>query len=295
MTTVYDTLNKNHGEINIVSSTRKENHGTTIELKFPRITKPNWTLDEIVINKTDTIVILDDDQPNHTLWQHKFSYIQQKLPNINIKYFTSGSKVIDFIESLSIAEKENIYLLCDYELINQELNGLEIIKTCRIKNSALIVNHFVSSEVKKQAAQNCIKIIQKELIDKIPCKINQTSNNVNELVNVHMLWVDDEPLVTKTIIAEYFHNLIIDTYSNPFELLNAVDKYPKDTKIVLDNYYYAPDGSTYQIDGITLAEKLHVKGFTNLFLLSGESFNVPSYLTLILKSDKEKIRNLHNI
>lgn len=65
--------------------------------------------------------------------------------------------------------------------------------------------------------------------------------------------------------------------------------------MILDNYFYAPDGSTYAIDGITLAEKLHAKGFTKLFLLSGQNFNVPDYLQLVLKSNKEKIRNLDKI
>lgn len=55
------------------------------------------------------------------------------------------------------------------------------------------------------------------------------------------------------------------------------------TKMILDNYYYASDGSTYAVDGITLANNLHEKRFNNLFLLSGENFNVPTYLHLILK------------
>lgn len=295
MAKVHDTLNENHGEIRIISSTKKENHGTTIELKFPRIPVPDWIRDEIIINKTNTLVILDDNQFNHKLWQQKFNHILQKLPDIKVKYFSDGSKVINFIENLPIAEKEEILLLCDYELNNQELNGLEIIKKCRV-HSILIANHFLNGEVKKQAAQEFIKILPKELITHVPCKVKQPSNRAkNDLVNVHMVWVDDEPMVAKTIIAEHYCNLIIDTYSNPFEFLNSVDKYPKNTRIILDNYYYAPDGSTYKIDGITLAQQLHEKGFTNLILLSGEEFSVPDYLRLILKSDKETIKNLHNL
>lgn len=293
MAHVHDTLEKNYGEMNIISSTRKENHGTTISLKFPKIPSPDWITDEITITKNDRIIILDDDESNHQLWQQKFSYISDKLPDIRIKYFSHGTKVIDYINDLCIAEKEDICLLCDYELINQELDGLEVIKKCGISNSYLIANHFIDGGVKKQAVQKCVKIIPKELISSISCKIEQFRNK-NELVNVHMVWVDDEPIVAKTIIAEYYKNLIIETYSNPFEFLNKVDQYSKDTKIILDNYYYASDGSTYKIDGITLADNLHAKGFTKLFLLSGESFNVPDYLHLILKSDKEAIKNLYN-
>lgn len=294
MAQVHEMLYKNHGEIKIASSTKSQNHGTTVMLKFPKITTPNWVASELAINSDDTIIILDDDKANHQLWQQKFSQILQKLPEIKVKYFTHGNDVINFVADLSIAEKEDICLLCDYELINQKLNGLEVITKCKIKRSTLIANHFIDGDVKKQAGQVCVKIIPKELIDSVTCKVDQ-SCNANELVNIHMVWVDDEELVAQTLITEYFPDLIIDTYSNPFEFLTKVDKYPKDTRIVLDNYYYAPDGSTYKIDGVTLAEKLHDKGFTNLILLSGEDFNVPDYLQLVLKSDKEKIKILNEI
>mgnify|MGYP001559658509 CR=1 FL=1 len=65
--------------------------------------------------------------------------------------------------------------------------------------------------------------------------------------------------------------------------------------LFLDNYYYAPDGSTYDIDGIAMAKQLHDSGYTRLFLLSGEEFATPEYLKLILKSDQESIRNLDKL
>ena len=93
-------------------------------------------------------------------------------------------------------------------------------------------------------------------------------------------------------MAEYYNHLIVDIYSNPFEFLDKVDKYALDTQFILDNCYYADDGSSYEIDGIEIAKRLHEKGFTRLFLLFGEAFAVPDYLTLILKTDREKIRKL---
>lgn len=296
MAHVHDTLDKNYGEMNIMSSTRKENHGTTIALKFPKILSPDWIADEITFTKNDRIIILDDDESNHQVWQQKFSHILEKLPDIRIKYFSSGAKVVDYINDLCLAEKEDISLLCDYELINQELNGLEVIKKCGISNSYLIANHFIDGGVKKQAVQKCVKIIPKELISSISCKIEQPQNKAkDESVNVHMVLVDDEEMSTQILVAQYYSDLIVDTYSNPFEFLDCVAKYPKDTKIILDNYFYASDGSTYKIDGISIAKKLHELCYINLFLLSGEEFVVPDYLTLILKSDREKIKHLDKL
>ena len=110
-----------------------------------------------------------------------------------------------------------------------------------------------------------------------------------------MVFVDDEKMFTKTLISNHYSHLLTESYSNPFEFLDEVDKYSKDTRIVLDNYYYMEDGGTYNIDGLTLAAKLHDKGFTKLILLSGEEFPVPNYLTLVLKIDKSALAKLDKV
>jgi len=183
-----------------------------------------------------------------------------------------------------------------YELAGQKLNGLQIMEICNIKRSILLTNNVLDSETRMLATQKNIKLLPKDLINIFSCKIiQQQSQNKNSLAHVHMVFVDDEKMVTKAIIEEYYNHLIVDQYSNPFEFLECVTKYPKDTKFILDNYYYAEDGGTYPIDGIEIAKQLHDQGYTNLFLLSGQNFSVPDYLTLILKTDKEKIRNLDKL
>jgi hypothetical protein len=107
--------------------------------------------------------------------------------------------------------------------------------------------------------------------------------------------VDDEKAFTKNLVAQHYNNLVIDSYSNPFEFLENVTKYSKDTKIILDNYYYTENNETYDIDGITLGKTLHDMGYTRLFLLSGEEFVVPEYLKLILKSDQVQIKILDKL
>ena len=55
------------------------------------------------------------------------------------------------------------------------------------------------------------------------------------------------------------------------------------------------DGTPYSLDGITLAQKLHTKGYGNLFLLSGEHFSTPEYLSLILKTDQALLSKLDRL
>lgn len=295
LTQIKDMLANNYGTLEIASSTHKMNHGTTMTLKFPRMAAPVWIAQEIALTKDSIVVILDDDSSIHGAWDSRLAEVLVKVPSIRVQHHFVGQDTIDFIEGLSPEEKVNVWLLSDYELIKQELNGLQVIKQCKVKQSVLVTSYYADLDIRKIAMQGRIKILPKDLAYAVTLKVVQPKKVEKGTLSVHMVFVDDEKMATQTLVAEYFNNLIVDQYDNPFEFLDEVDKYTKDTKIVLDNYYYAEDGSTCKIDGISIAKELHEKGFTKLFLLSGENFTVPDYLTLILKMDKEKIKMLDKL
>lgn len=286
-------LEQNYGKFSIFSSTVKMNHGTTVTLEFPRIIEPDWVVEKIELTNDAIVVVLDDDKSIHGAWDSRLNHISEKIPNIEVHHFYTGDEALEFINKLSKKQREEVCFLSDYELINQELNGLEVINKSKLKHSILVTSHHANIEIIKTAVQNNVKILPKELVFAVSFQMVPPKSN--ELVRVHMVVVDDEKMVARALIAEYYNHLIVDQYSNPFEFLEEVKKYPKDTKFFLDNYYYADDGSPYKIDGLGLAETLHQKGYTRLFLLSGEKFNTPDYLKLILKSDQESIKHLDKL
>lgn len=294
LTVVRDMVKANYGEFEIASSTEKRGHGTTIMLRFPRVVAPNWMVEEISLTKNDIVIILDDDTSIHGGWDSRLDHILEKVPTITIKHFSQCGDVIDFVNSISEEERQNICFLSDYELIGQELNGLQVIEKVKAKRSMLVTSYYSDVELRKTALQRKVKVLPKDLVHVVPIRVVQAKKK-GELVNVHMVFVDDEKAFTKTLVSNYYSHLLTESYSNPLEFLDEVDKYPKDTKIVLDNYYYMEDGGTYKIDGVTLAQQLHAKGYTKLLMLSGEDFMVPEYLTLILKTDRNGLSKLDQI
>lgn len=291
---VRDMIEANHGEFDIASSTGERGHGTTITLRFPRLATPDWEVEEINLMKEDIVIILDDDTSIHKGWDSRLEHILEKVSSIKVWHFSYANDVVDFVANLTDEEKERVCLLSDYELISQELNGLQVIAASKIKRSILVTSHYANVEIRKTALQNKVKILPKDLVHMVPIKVVQARVK-GELSHVHMVFVDDEKLFTKTLISNYYSHLLTESYSNPLLFLDEVEKYPKDTRIILDNYYYMEDGGPYNIDGVMLAEKLHAKGFTRLILLSGEEFNVPDFLSLVLKSDKQLLAKLDTI
>jgi PAS domain S-box-containing protein len=103
---IRDILTNNNGTLSIES---KQNCGTKIILTFPKVTTPNWMCNKLIINPNDIIVVLDDDDFIHDIWNIKLNPILQKTPSVQLKHFKFGLDVINFIKPLPIKEKTKYY------------------------------------------------------------------------------------------------------------------------------------------------------------------------------------------
>ena len=117
-------------------------------------------------------------------------------------------------------------------------------------------------------------------------------NNKIIFKKVDMVWVDDSREFINDLIAKYYSDLIIDIYYNTSDFLENLEQYPLDTKIILDGFYCDDTGFTIIDDGVSLAKKLHMAGYNNLYLTSSEDIPpqiLPSYVTFISKYDAENM------
>lgn len=291
LTQVWETLEHNHGEMHIASELNK---GTTITLTFPRVKAPYWIAEEINLSPSDTVIILDDDTSIHGAWRARFESILSENTLIQLKHFQLGKEALEFIQSLAAEEKKKIFLLSDYELLKQDLNGLHVIAQSDINRSILVTSHYVDPLVQNQAAKTGTKILPKQLASEIVIAITKTDSSalqsdIPEKVDA-VIVDDDKAFVRSLSLYAFDDDQITDEYYNPEHFLKNVDKYPKDTKIYLDNNY-----ATSELKGLDVAKQLHELGYTRLYLLSGEDFKkgtIPDYLTVIGKNDIARLKKL---
>lgn len=292
LTQVWDTINKSHGEMHIDSVIGK---GTNLILTFPRANAPSWLAEEVILNPDDTVIILDDDASIHGAWQTRFESILDKKSSITRKHFREGKEALEFIHSFPDAEKSKLFLLSDYELLKQELNGLHVIEKSGVSRSILVTSHYADPIIQEQAAKTNTKILPKELASEVPIHITETGETeVKEsTVNrVDVVLVDDDEALSDNMVNYIFQDKVVDQYLKPEDLLNNIHRYSNDTKIYLDNNY---DNSW--LTGLNVAKELHEKGFKHLYLLSGNEFEkeaLPPYLTAILKTDIESLEKSKN-
>ena len=278
---VHDTVNQNFGKFDIYST---PGSGTSIIVRFPKIRTQRWIAKEIKITKDDTIVIVDDDHSIHSAWDARLSPILEAMPALKVKHFVIGSEAISFINSLPEKEKQKVCLLTDYELLNQDLNGLDIIEQTQIKRATLVTSHYAKAEIQNLATKLNTKILPKELAYAVSIKIDKQIKPGSKKVD--MVWIDDQPGFIDSIIKQHYSHLVIDRYEEPITFMQDVAQYPLNTKIVLDLYYNKV--GVYKTDGFTVAKQLYDMGYNNLYLIAGEAIpsdKIPEYLTVILKND----------
>ncbi|HLX52892.1 MAG TPA: PAS domain-containing sensor histidine kinase, partial [Aquella sp.] len=186
LTQVCETVQRNFGEMEVLSS---EGVRTSILLKFPKIPAPSWIAEEIKISKGDTIVILDDDPSIHGAWDSTLAPSLVKIPGLNVRHFSVGGEAVNFINSLSDKEKKNICLLTDYELLHQNINGLQVIEQTKIKRSTLVTSHYANKGIREHATNLRVKILPKELAFAVTINLNKKIKPCSKKVDI--VWVDD--------------------------------------------------------------------------------------------------------
>lgn len=291
---VRNTLDSYGGSCMINASASE---GTRIQLKYPVTLAPHWITPEVKIIKDGIVIILDDDSSIHDAWDSRFKSYLEEFPTIKIKHFTHGRDAINYIKELTSAEKEDTVLLTDYELLKQDLNGLDVVSQTKINRTILVTSHAANNKIQDLVIKAGIKMLPKELTPLVDITVDRKIQKGSRIVD--LVWVEDQKLFVDSTIRAYYTDVKVDVYYDPDSFMEVVAQYPLDTRIVLDTYYYTQDNeSSYDLTGFALAKILHNMGYTNLILYSGEVIpedRIPAYLRVILKSDFEANKQLHKI
>ncbi len=261
--------------------------GTTVFLNFKRITSPAWAINQIKIHQDNIVVILDDDESIHSAWDKIFSSISGNHHVIKIMHFTAGQSCIDFLSEQ--ANKENIVLLTDYELLGQLVNGLDVIERSNIVNAILVTSHYENQEVIDRAISLKTRILPKMLASYIDIIfVEKQGSQPADQEKVDLVVVDDQECFTMALEMIFKEKgRAAKIFRHPEELLAALPTLPKEVKICTDYDFGA------KMTGIDLAAVLYQQGYTHLYLATGHELsqeNVPAYVTVV--SNKAMIADL---
>jgi hypothetical protein len=173
LTQVRDTLELFKGTLAIDSA---PGQGTEMRLSFPVTSLAPWLADSISLTTDDTLVILDDDDSMHQAWQallKQRGYYQLICQKIH--HFTQGQEAINYLNGL--ADKARVVLLTDYELLNQPVDGIDVIKQTGIKRTVMVTSHYDDKSLRKYIDSAGVKILPKQLAWQVPIILDNAVTN----------------------------------------------------------------------------------------------------------------------
>lgn len=276
-TQIWDTLERNSGEMELHSELGK---GTCVTLKFKLEHIPSWVCTKIKLNLDDIVVILDDDESVHSVWDR---YLTKLLVSntSQIHHFHDGVDALKFIGSLNNQDKLRILFLCDYELLAQGNNGLDLIRKSHIARSILVTSHFDDEIIINRVGSMGIKLLPKQLIPQIKIGLDVATDPLERPVDLVIFGENISKL--QELRSDLISDKNVCVYTKQTHLLDSLVKSPLDIKIILEQPLEAATNTF---------TKLQELGYSNIYLIipDGKSKDsVPNYFKPIYESDLSKV------
>lgn len=149
----------------------EERVGTTVQLFLPMCQSPSWFISEIKVRNNQQIIVIDDDENIHAVWERKFNELQKigKI-QLSLTHLYSPHELLDW--KAKNIEVQDVLFLCDYEFSGTNLNGIDLIKQIGIDRQSILVTSRLDSDVITRCESEKIKLIPKSITQAIIFTIN---------------------------------------------------------------------------------------------------------------------------
>lgn len=254
-----DYIESESGRLTIDSSL---DEGTTIQISLNEVEAPIWYSNCINLS-SKKIVVVDDDQSIHNLWNEKLLPITEDITHL----YSSE----EFEQWASSKNLKDYYFLVDLELIGSIDTGINLINAYQLQSrSVLVTSHFMDSDVQNLCTRFGIKMIPKESVLNISVTFakNETPKRI--------VLIDDD---------RFTHlNWKRSAKNNGIELLSfySVEDFLNKSHVVdLDTPIYVDSNLGDGLKGEILSEAIYNNGFKNIILATGakkEDITIPFWI-----------------
>lgn len=257
--------------------TSQNNVGTKVSLRFKAEKQPLWMTNNIKLYANDCVIILDDDPSIRGVWGELLLPIMKKYPGVESHCFKEASECTEYINNHP--DPCRLLLLTDYELIGQNLSGVDVIAATGIKRSILVTSYFEDDEITKKAILLGAKLLPKMHVAGVHLDVINEVNIPSDVEAVDLIFLEDRKELSDVLVYLYeVRGKKAKACHTPYELLETLRGRDKQVKICLDYDLGCP------ANGLDVAKVLYEKGFANLYLATGYILDnevIPSYVTLL--------------
>lgn len=232
--------------------------GTAVSITLPEAATPAWFVAELQLLPDSNVVVLDDDESIHRIWQGRADSSRLGEKGIKLAHLSTPTELRVWVSDASKLKNETQFLL-DYELIGFTETGLDLIKELGIANqSILVTSRFEEPAIRERCIKLHVPLIPKGMAGFVPIKIVENSKNLNAIL------IDDDLLIhTFWSMAAKSADVKLSCFKTFEEFKSVCAEFLKETPIYIDSSL--GDG----VKGETLIPELMELGFKEIYLATG--------------------------
>lgn len=144
--------------------------GTQISLVLKRQLTPSWFLDTLDLRDYEQVVVVDDDQSIHGIWQDRLQAVaSSQAAKLSLVHLQNAWQLRDHRRGA----KPRAFYLIDLDLHGSAQDGLTLIEELRLQNeSALVTSHYGERSVIERCRAIGVSIIPKPAASTVPVVMN---------------------------------------------------------------------------------------------------------------------------
>jgi len=265
--------------------------GTTITMSFPKAAAPSWFVEKLFLPSGSQVVSLDDDLSIHQIWKGRLQSLNAESAGVGLLSFTSGNEFKNYIVSQNTTSNSSLsqtsdhaqktYLI-DFELLNQNMTGLDLIEELGLGDypanpAILVTSRYEEEHIQNRCAKLGVKLIPKGMAGFVPIEITESK------IKYDAVLIDDDALIHMTwqIVAKE-KNKTVKLFKTEAEFLAVASRLETSTPIYVDV------NLAQGVNGIEVAERLYKLGFLKLYLATGYSeIDKPDFITAVVGKDPQ--------
>jgi signal transduction histidine kinase len=147
------------------------NIGTKVMIHLPRVAEPKWFVPKIQIVSKQTVVILDDEQGIHQVWDRRFKEFQFLDHSISVIHLFNPDAFRVWSKNNSTIMNE-ILCLCDFEFHGYKESGLDLLEEYKLKNLILVTSHYENEKIRDSCENLGVRLIPKMLVAFVPLEVS---------------------------------------------------------------------------------------------------------------------------
>lgn len=247
------------GRLEIASTPGK---GTTASVILPLMPAPDWFASDLTLAPAGTVVVLDDDDGIHQIWNGRFEAAGAALRGTRIVHLTTPGEFRRWIANNPPGTAETRYLF-DQDLGENEATGLALAEEYGLgERLILVTSHYGEPAIQARCAKMKARMIPKGLARFVPISVSGAAEAGAGAFDAVL--IDDDALLRKTwtLTAEKAGKRLL-AFASPAEFLSAAESLDRRTPVYIDEDL--GDGIT----GTQESLRIHEAGFQDITLTTG--------------------------